>query len=299
MNNKKIKVFVYDAIVKAENFLAMFGLKIKNEPAKLAGYKSFFNRDKDVFIKKDYSSIVDGVLLELDEANLKRLDKWYLFPYFDRIMLNVLDENNQIVENVYVYSKIVSLEDCISFDSLINPEDKAKIFNGVHENLLKFLEAEKKTKNLPFHDVVFLYELSNEQMQQFKNYKYPYVYIVNKEFKYNIPAMFLPVTINGFEYLALVAFYRQEQLKAIDYKSFFEKHQIFEFASKYKNVDVSILNTTRPFQYLVTSENTALSSEQIATHENTFELMTFDFQLNPWNRFNYLIGVFDQIENSN
>ncbi|WP_373437050.1 gamma-glutamylcyclotransferase family protein [Metamycoplasma equirhinis] len=299
MNNKKIKVFVYDAMAKAENFLAMFGLKIKNEPAKLVGYKSFFNRDKDVFIKKDYSSIVDGVLLELDEANLKRLDKWYLFPYFDRIMLNVLDENNQIVENVYVYSKIVSLEDCISFDSLINPEDKAKIFNGVHENLLKFLESEKKTKNLPFHDVVFLYELSNEQMQQFKNYKYPYVYIVNKEFKYNIPAMFLPVTINGFEYLALVAFYRQEQLKAIDYKSFFEKPQIFEFASKYKNVDVSILNTTRPFQYLVTSENTALSSEQIATRENTFELMTFDFQLNPWNRFNYLIGVFDQTENSN
>ncbi|AZZ65597.1 gamma-glutamylcyclotransferase [Metamycoplasma phocicerebrale] len=304
MKQEKIYLFAYDELEHLDFFGKLFGLGVINKSARLNGFIKCINPSSEVFIKKDKNSFVKGTLFEITKEQLFLVDKWKLLPKYDRFPVNILlEDNNSIVEDAFVYSKI-------EFGEFEPFENKKELFNinNYRESFNYFLDSQKQ--KLQNFDFVFLYKPSKKDWEYLSQIKTTNIFIKltidNDKNIYNttyISTAFCPFVDKGQPYIALAAFNRSDSFNVISYYEIFNNINIndygknikIEFIDVNKIMDTAFFDKEKPVFFLSNREDKTTEQNKYAFKENVFEYVLKDFDINHWSRFNNLLGLFFEV----
>ncbi|MCV3733792.1 hypothetical protein OF363_01930 [Mycoplasma enhydrae] len=163
---KKFYFFAYDLIEYPEFFNKMFGSNVINKKATLNGFVKCISNDQHyLFIKKDKQGSLKGTLFEISKDQLFLVDRFYNLPLYERFLANVLsNDDNQIIENVYVYTNIQ-----IENYKIINDDFKPSS-DYVEKKYTWFKEILEESRNLEtIYDYTFVYKCNHDEMSQLQS----------------------------------------------------------------------------------------------------------------------------------
>ncbi|QJG66381.1 gamma-glutamylcyclotransferase [Mycoplasma phocoeninasale] len=295
----KIYLFAYDEMKDLEFFTKLFGMDVVHQKARLTGFVKCVNEDGEFFIRRDATSYLEGLVFELNKEQLFFADKWKLLPIYDRFLVNVeLTETNEILENVYVYSKIESGNYRIAKKEDENqPKDVFLIQNFIH-----FLTIQKRMKQYNLYDFLFIYKIDNETKKYYENISNPNAFISFHDTEARFQTSIIPcvlVTFNecGQDYIAITIFERNDYFNAISY------YEMFYGLGDYKNIRVDLTSVDesislgafknkKPDLILSMKEDKTILEMKYAEYEKAYELVVPEFEVHHWDRFNYLVAFF-------
>ncbi|AXE61025.1 hypothetical protein DA803_02940 [[Mycoplasma] phocae] len=295
----KIYLFAYDEMANIEFFTRLFGLNVTHEKARLTGFIKCVNRDGNFFIKKDTNSFIEGMVFEISKEQLFLADKWKLMPIYDRFLVNVqLIEKNEILENVYVYSKIETSEYKIVTKSDEEPPKNISFF----QNFMNFLSIQNEMNKYDLYDFLFVYKVEPKIKAYYENVDNPVGLISFKNTENHneittIPSVIVPFEINGNSYLSISVFNRNDYFNAIQYYEMFYQLNDYakievQFTSFTTNINLDTFKNTKPDFILSLKEDKNISTNKYAEYEKAFELVVPEFKIEHWERFNDLVNFF-------
>ncbi|QJG66231.1 gamma-glutamylcyclotransferase [Mycoplasma phocoeninasale] len=297
---EKYYIFSYDSMQDPIFFENLFAKDTKRMAATLNGYVKCVDESRYFLLKKDLSSQVRGTVFEISKDELFMVDRWKMFPQYQRFTANVLlNDKNEILENVYVYTKLelgkyyVATEDMGFFKDPSASED----------NLRAFIELEKQAKKLPISDAVFLYEIDEKTHELIRNFTHPYTALIledkeNKLFSIQSCALFA-INEKNKHYAALTSFGNKVGMNSIMYYEVFNdkipnSHSEITIKPLY-DLDLSFLEGKKPNYYLSHREDKEEKNGKMGWYKDVaFELVTPDFNLDPMLRFDQLLTAFFQ-----
>ncbi|MBN0970496.1 gamma-glutamylcyclotransferase family protein [Mycoplasma phocoeninasale] len=295
----KIYLFAYDEMKDLEFFTKLFGMDVVHQKARLTGFVKCVNEDGEFFIRRDATSYLEGLVFELNKEQLFFADKWKLLPIYDRFLVNVeLTETNEILENVYVYSKIESGNYRIAKKEDENQQKDVFLI----QNFIHFLTIQKRMKQYNLYDFLFIYKIDNETKKYYENISNPNAFISFHDTKARfqtsiIPCVLVPFSQNNENYVAITIFNRNDYFNAITYYEMFYglgeyKNIMVELTATDKKIDLAIFKNKKPDFIFSMKEDKKNSEKKFAEYEKAFELVVPEFEIEHWNRFNYLISFF-------
>jgi gamma-glutamylcyclotransferase (GGCT)/AIG2-like uncharacterized protein YtfP len=129
----KHTLFAYGTLKDPDIQKALFEKKPNMKKARVPGWSLQVASDGYLFIKPMLDRAVDGVLLELDKADLDRADLWEDVPTYRRERLSALTESDELV-GVWAYTRRYATGDPYPEDG-IGPHNKDVVIREIHEML--------------------------------------------------------------------------------------------------------------------------------------------------------------------
>lgn len=304
-NEEKIYVFSYGTIQDPQFYKELLP-NSKPMPAILNGYAKCVDETMYFLLKKDLSSQVKGSVFEISKEELFLIDRWELFPQYQRFQVNVLlTETNEILENVYVYTKLEVGKYYLATDDMgfsRNP-------NANENNLNAFIEMEKAIKDFPLTDYIFLYDINEQEFEEINKLTHPYAALIidDKENRnyVAIHGSIFAIKEDGKMYAALTSFSQKSNLNSIFYYQAFNEKLLnskpeIMLKSLYDNTNIDFLINKKPVYYLSSREDKAINETQVGWYENkAFELVEKDFDIDPFIRFNKMLKAFFDTKQKN
>ncbi|AWX69589.1 gamma-glutamylcyclotransferase family protein [[Mycoplasma] anseris] len=303
MTDEKIYVFSYGTIQDPQFYEPLFGKEVKKYPASLNGFIKCKDQTNYFLLKKDTYGVVDGTVFEITKDQLFLIDRWEMFPQYGRFFANVfLKDKNEILENVYVYSKLeVGKWEKVTDSQVFSSDPKAN-----QENLSAFVELEKQIADLPLYDFLFLYKSDKKTNEMIKQLTHPYAALFinwttknNEKYSLTSHGIFIELEYENEYYVGYLMFGRKEPNNAIHYSMMFNHElnelQHIDIGYKYlvQPFDLAIFNKQKPAFFLSAREDQNLEEKfKLGIYENCLELICQDFDLDPWKRLNLMLDAF-------
>lgn len=299
-NDDEIYVFSYDALQMPEFYEKLLGRGIEHHKARLNGFAKYTDITKFHFLKKEQSNYVDGTVFKINKGQLFAIDRWLIFPQYGRFMANVfLLDNNEVLENVFVYSRleISKPEKVDSNDNNFNP-------NTNKENIDAFLELEKHKENNPLYDFAFVYKINKEKHDVIFQLTHPFFALIfsvkgKENAKIILPVIVTTLEKNGEYFAFSLIFGHKEFMNGISFYDLFynrienEKYD-FEYQSLFMDLNLEFLNDKPNFIVSLREDKNTTESEY-GVYERAIEYPIKSFDIDPWKRFNILISLFFDI----
>lgn len=300
MDDNNVYVFSYDALQNEEFYAKLLGENVEHHKARLNGFAKYTDITKFNLLKKEQSSYVDGVVFKVTKDQLFAIDRWVIFPQYGRFLANVLLlDNNEILENVFVYSRLeISKPEKVDENIIqFNP-------NADEKNINAFIELENYKKNNPLYDFIFVYKIDKEQSEAIEELTHPFFALSFTLKKDENVKIILPVIIttlkNGDDYFAFsIIFGHKEFMNAIAFYDLFydrlpdEKYN-YEYTSLFMNIELPFLKN-KPNYILSLIEDKKATKSEYGVFERAIEYPIKWFDINPWERFNLLLSLFFDI----
>ncbi|WP_369085706.1 gamma-glutamylcyclotransferase family protein [Metamycoplasma spumans] len=304
MSEEKIYLFSYGTIQEELFYKNIFHEGVKKMPAILNGYAKCVDETNYFLLKKDIGSQVEGTVFEITKDELFAVDRWEMFPQYQRMQANVLNlENNEILENVYVYTKLEFGKYYLATEDMgfsVNP-------NATEENLKSFIELEKRTAQFGISDNILVYELSDEEYDQIKDITHPYFALILDD-KENKLFSAEPYTLIGIEndnkkYGMMVSFGQKTGLNSIFYyKAFnglFPDSKInITFKNLYLELKHDFLTNKKPIYFSSAVVDATKNQDQVGWYQNVaFQVVFKNFNIDPFKRFDQQLQAFFETKN--
>ena len=305
-DNQKIYIFSYGTVQDPLFYENLFHKDVIKHKAVLNGFAKCIDDSMYFLLKKDQLSSVEGTVFEITKDELFLVDRWEMFPQYGRFLANVLlTDENKVLENVYVYSKL-------EFGKYYLAPTEMKYSNNPNaneQNLKGFIELENELKSFPLYNFIFMYEIKKEIYDYFEKLTHPYFALTFslKERKEKIILQTMTVAFKDKDkyYVGILMLGRKDFLNAINYYEIFydlDNHGKFdiEFTPLYDtNMDFSIFKNNKPNYVISLKEDSNINESIVGVHEKAFEITIKNFDIDPWKRFNYLLSVFFDFKEKN
>ncbi|AWX42668.1 Uncharacterised protein [Metamycoplasma cloacale] len=300
MNEEKIYVFSYGTIQDPKFYEPLLGKNVIKHPAVLNGFMKCYDQTNYFLLKKDKYSQVKGTIFEVTVDQLFMLDRWEMFPQYGRFQANVLiTDKNEIIENVYVYSKLEAgewkkVDETMKFSNNPNEND---------QNMKSFIELEERTKEFPLYDFLFLYKSTKELNENVKTWTHPYVAIMfegkkdNQLVKYVVHGTIIELTLHNQHFLGFLMFSKKDINSGLDYQALFNNEAKLEnFTIKYiplvQNLNLNYFTENLPWYYLSNKLDKELPQAKLGVANNALELALPVFHIDPWYRLNQMLNAY-------
>ncbi|TPE57279.1 gamma-glutamylcyclotransferase [[Mycoplasma] falconis] len=305
LKEEKVYVFSYGTLQDPLFYENIFGKEVNKMPAILNGYTLCVDDSQYFLLKKDTAQQVEGTVFEINLEQLFAVDRWEMFPSYQRFTANVLlTEKGEILENVIVYTK---LEEGKVYQ--VDKKDRHLLSGNpaANENNLKsFVEMEKIFANNPLRDNILLYEASAQDLAYVASLTHPYYALIiddkeNKVFSVAQYALMI-LQIQNKQYIGAVSFGQKNGWDAATYALLFEnkipnaKPNITWKALNNQN-KADFINQLKPKYYLTFRYDPELKQAKLGQNNNALELVANDFNIDPFARMNSLIKAFDDTKN--
>ncbi|WP_373438344.1 gamma-glutamylcyclotransferase family protein [Metamycoplasma equirhinis] len=297
MTDEKIYVFGYGTIQEPLFYENLLGKNVVRHAATLNGYAKCVDETMYFLLKKDMASQVKGTVFEISKDQLFMIDRWEMYPQYQRFQVNVLlNDTNEMLENVYVYTKLETGKYFLATDDLPFSKDPS----STDENVNAFVTLENARKNMPISDTIFLYEISKEKHDEIRALSHPYLALIlddskNKLFQVDSCVLFA-IQEKGKYYATLTSFGNKNGLNSVHYYNIFN-NKIEDLNAKitYKplyDFDIKFLEENKPNYYLSHREESD-SENKVGWFENmAFELVSKSFNLDPLKRYDEILSAF-------
>ncbi|BAP39561.1 gamma-glutamylcyclotransferase family protein [Metamycoplasma canadense] len=308
MNNKKdnkVYVFSYGTIQDELFYKNLLSPSTLRKKAILNGYAKCVDESNYFLLKKDIAYQVKGTLFEITKDELFMIDRWENFPQYQRFQANViLEDTNEIVEDVYVYTKLEFGQYYLADDNL----GFSKSPYETEENLNAFIQKEKMTEFLPLLDNGILYEINQEELEKIKSLPHPYLALILDD-KENKNYLVEPYTILAFSnnnnnkhYALLVTFAQKNNMNSIFYYHAFENKienaKIDKFFKPFYDFSLDFLNNKTPIKYINIRRDLGIDEPKFGIFEDkAYEIILNDFDIDHFKRLDIMIKTLeDNIE---
>ncbi|TPR53260.1 gamma-glutamylcyclotransferase [Metamycoplasma neophronis] len=304
MSEEKIYLFSYGTIQDELFYKNIFHEGTKKVSATLNGYAKCVDETMYFLLKKDMASQVSGSVFEITRDELFAVDRWEMFPQYQRFQVNVLlNETNEILENVWVYTKLEVGKYYLATPDMGFSKNPSENENNINA----FIEIENRTKDFALADNILLYEINEEEFKAVNELTHPYFALiiddkVNKLFSLESCALFA-IEEGNKKYAALTSFGQKTNLNSIFYYRIFndlipESKPEITIKPLYKDLQNSFLHTRKPDYFLNHIEDKNLKVSEVGYYENkAFRLSTPNFNILPFRRFDETLKAFFDTKN--
>ena len=298
-----IYFFAYAGEQDEPFYSKMFSPDVKKHPARLNGFAKCKDQSHFLLLKKDPLKSVDGVVFEITKDQLFALDRWNLYPQYGRFAANViLTDTNEIIDNALIYTKLEEGK----WEPLSNEEaDIYRNPNFDEKNVNGFFALEETLKNYNIHDFALLYKIDKEKFDYINQFTHPFLnFEISIKEEPNALLLNFGVLMaiqENDEYFAIVqVFGKKEPIEIFHYyQMFYDKipnfHHSIKFFPTVMDININFLNETKPDYFISYKEDKNLdltSNKNLAIWEKAMELVTNDFNINPWTRFDIILKAF-------
>ncbi|WP_427902921.1 gamma-glutamylcyclotransferase family protein [Metamycoplasma alkalescens] len=297
--DKKIYVFSYGTIQDELFYKNLLSPNVIKRPAILNGYAKCIDDLQYFLLKKDIGHQVKGSIFEITKEELFMIDRWEMFPQYQRFLANVIaTDTNEIIEDVYVYTRLEYGQYYLAPDDL----NFSKSPNENEENLKAFIALEKESQFLPLLDNGILYEVSDEEFEKIKNLTHPYLALIldDKENKNYLvePYAILALEIKQKNYALLISFGRKNNLNSIFYYHAFENKinnvKITRVLKPLYDFEINFLENKTPIKYISLRRDFEEEAGKLGVFENkAYEIVLKDFDIDPFKRLNVIIKTLE------
>lgn len=296
---EKVYLFSYGTIQDELFYKNLLSPNCVRRPAILNGYAKCVDETKYFLLKKDIAHQVKGTLFEITKEELFMIDRWEMFPQYQRFQVNVIaTDTNEIVENVYVYTKLEYGKYYLATEEM----GFSKSPNENELNLQSFIEIEKQTELFPLMDNAILYEVNDDEFEKIIHLTHPYLALVlddkvNKNYLVE-PYAILAVKLNEKKYALLISFGRKSTLNSIFYYHAMEdKMENAKINREFKplyNFDIEFLNNKKPVKYINLKRDFQLDEPKFGIFEDkAYEITMKDFDIDPFRRLDIMLKVLE------
>ncbi|ACF07444.1 Uncharacterised protein [Metamycoplasma arthritidis] len=299
MTNEKIYVFSYGEEQLPIFYEQLFKKDLVKHEAVLNGFIKCVDDSQMLLVKKDRASSIKGTVFEVTRDELFMLDRWKLFPQYGRFRANVLlVKTNEILENVFIYTKL----EFGKYYAL--PEDMQDLQNpsANQDNINAFARYEKMVENFPLFDFAFLFKCSKDEYKYFDEQRFPYAtfsaMLNDKEGNVStagikIPTIITAVEFNKEHYLSITIFATKIDLNAIQFAQLYKDSKMsVNLEPIVAELNLTFFDKKTPDYFLSHTISKTIDDTQVGLYENCLEVLTKEFELDPWDRFNLMLNAF-------
>lgn len=296
---QKIYLFSYGTIQDELFYKNLLSPNVIRKPAILNGYAKCVDETNYFLLKKDIAHQVKGTVFEITKEELFMIDRWEMFPQYQRFQVNVITtDTNEIIEDVYVYTKL-------EYGKYYLATDDMGFSNSPNENemnLKAFIELEKQNELFPLVDNAILYELNDDEMEKIKSLTHPYFALIlddktNKNYLVE-PYAVLAMKIKEKNYGLLISIGRKNNLNSIFYyRAFEDKIENVKITREFKplyNFDISFLQDKTPLKYINLRRDLQSKEPKFGIYDNkAYEIILNDFDIDPFKRIDILVNALE------
>ncbi|ENY68733.1 Hypothetical protein MAU_5310 [Metamycoplasma auris 15026] len=301
MNKKNtIYLFSYGTIQDELFYKNLLSENVVRRPAILNGYAKCIDDSEYFLLKKDISHQVKGTLFEITEEELFMIDRWEMFPQYQRFQANIIaTDTNEIIEDVYVYTRLEYGKYYLA------PEEMqfSKSPNENEQNLKAFIALEKESKDFPLLDNAILFEVSDEELEKLNTLTHPYLALIlddqiNKNYLVE-PYSVFALKIKNKSYALLISFGRKNNLNSIFYYQAFESKingvEVQRTLKPLYEFNLDFLADRKPFKYISLRRDFNEENPKLGEYENkAYEIVLKDFDIDPFKRLDLIIRTLEE-----
>ncbi|MGX9339328.1 gamma-glutamylcyclotransferase family protein [Mycoplasma sp. 332] len=298
--DNKIYLFSYGTIQDELFYKNLLSPDCVRRPALLNGYAKCVDETAYFLLKKDIAHQVKGTLFEITKDELFMIDRWEMFPQYQRFQANVIaTDTNEIIENVYVYTKLEFGKYYLATDDMgfsTSPNEN-------EQNLKAFITLEQQTELFPLVDNAILYEISDEEFEKIIHLSHPYVALIldDQKFKNYLvdPYAVLGIKIHDKKYALLISFGRKNSLNSIFYYHAIENKiegvEIIKDIKPLYKFNIDFLLDKKPIKYINLKLDKTIEKPKFGVFEDiAYEITLNDFDIDPFRRLDIIIHTLEE-----
>ncbi|PZW01466.1 gamma-glutamylcyclotransferase family protein [Metamycoplasma auris] len=301
MNKKNtIYLFSYGTIQDELFYKNLLSENVVRRPAILNGYAKCIDDSEYFLLKKDIAHQVEGTLFEITEEELFMIDRWEMFPQYQRFQANIIaTDTNEIIEDVYVYTRLEYGKYYLA------PKEMqfSKSPNENEQNLRAFIALEKESADFPLLDNAILFEVSDEELEKLNVLTHPYLALIlddqiNKNYLVE-PYSIFALKIKNKNYALLISFGRKNNLNSIFYFQAFEGKingvEVQRTLKPLYEFNLDFLADRKPLKYISLRRDLNENQPKFGEYENkAYEIVLKDFDIDPFKRLDLIIRTLEE-----